>query len=197
MFSKGLKVFSSTTLLVVLAAVMAWGPVASASEPFIGTIQMFGFNFAPRGWALCDGQLLPIAQNTALFSLLGTTYGGDGRTTFALPDLRGRVAIHQGTGPGLTNRRIGQNGGTERISISQMPEHTHIAKGFSGSGNQEGPGGNTWAQKNRDDDYSDQLPNVEMNPNAIQDTGGNSEHMPPYLVVNHCIALVGLFPSRN
>ena len=133
MFSKGLKAFSSATLFVVLAAVMAWGPVASASEPFIGEIMMFGFNFAPRGWALCDGQLLPIPQNTALFSLLGTTYGGDGRTTFGLPDMRGRVAIHKGTGPGLTSRSMGQKGGTERISLSQMPSHTHSVNAQSGN----------------------------------------------------------------
>ena len=197
MFSKGLKAFSSATLFVVLAAVMAWGPVASASEPFIGEIMMFGFNFAPRGWALCDGQLLPIPQNTALFSLLGTTYGGDGRTTFGLPDMRGRVAIHKGTGPGLTSRSMGQKGGTERISLSQMPSHTHSVNAQSGNGNEDVPTGNVWAKKSRDNDYSNAAPNVFMSSDAISPAGGNDGHMPPFLVVNHCIALMGIFPSRN
>ncbi|MEM8909888.1 MAG: tail fiber protein, partial [Bacteroidota bacterium] len=98
-------------------------------EPFIGQIMMFGGNFAPRGWALCNGQLMPISQNQALFSLLGTTYGGDGRTTFALPDLRGRAAMHAGHGPGLTDRRLGQRSGTETNTMNtlQMPSHSHIA----------------------------------------------------------------------
>lgn len=118
-------------------------------EPFIGQIQTFGFSFALRGWALCDGQLLPISSNTALFSLLGTTYGGDGRTTFALPDLRGRAAIHQGAGPGLSPRVIGSKGGAETVALSQneIPNHTHIATTHcqSGSANQNNPTGHIWA----------------------------------------------------
>ena len=100
------------------------------SEPFIGEIRIFGFNFAPRGWALCDGQLLPISQNSALFSLLGTIYGGDGRTTFALPDLRGRAALHEGTGPGLSPRQLGQRSGSETntLTVNQLPPHTHQAR---------------------------------------------------------------------
>lgn len=106
-------------------------PSRSGPEPYIGEISMFGGNFAPRGWAFCDGQLLPIAQNTALFSLLGTIYGGDGRTTFALPDLRGRVPVHSGNGPGLSDYRVGQRGGSERIilTINQIPSHNHSVKG--------------------------------------------------------------------
>ncbi len=98
------------------------------SDPFIGQIQTFGFNFAPRGWARCDGQLLPISSNSALFSLLGTTYGGDGRTTFGLPDLRGRAALHQGQGPGLSNRNLGQRAGAENttLTVNQMPSHNHV-----------------------------------------------------------------------
>ena len=200
MFSKGSKAFS-LTLLVVLAAVMAWGPVASASDPFIGEIRMVGFNFAPRGWAFCDGQILDISTNNALFALLGTTYGGDGRNTFALPDLRGRVAIHPGQGLGLTRRNLGERGGAETValSIGQMPQHTHDAQAYSGSGNEEGPGNNDWAKKSRDDDYSSQAPDVLMNVQAISVTGDDQSHnnMPPYLGVNHCIALMGIFPSRN
>lgn len=201
MFNKGLKAFSPT-LLVVLAAVMAWGPVASAADPFLAEIIMFGGNFAPRGWALCDGQLLQISQNQSLFALLGTTYGGDGRTTFALPDLRGRVAIHPGTGPGLPTVRLGEKAGQYQvtISINQMPQHYHDALGNSGSGNEEGPGNNVWARKNRDDDYSSNAPDVAMNVAAIGLTGGGQPlNIPPqpFLGVNHIIALVGVFPSRN
>ena len=109
-----------------LVAAMLWSPSAMASEPFIGQIMMFGDNFAPRGWALCNGQLLSISSNTALFSILGTTYGGDGRTTFGLPDLRGRVAMHPGSGPGLTPRSLGQSGGSEG-GPGTLPQHTHAA----------------------------------------------------------------------
>src|SRR3712207_3315813 len=111
------------------------------SEPFIGEIRMVGFNFAPRGWATCDGQLLSIAQNTALFSLLGTTYGGNGQTTFALPDLRGRAALHQGQGPGLTNRVIGEASGTETVTLTtnQMPSHSHGVNANSGEAGTKSP----------------------------------------------------------
>ncbi len=195
------------TLLVVLGIVLVWGPVACASEPFIGEIRTFGFSWAPRGWALCQGQYLSISMYSTLYSLLGTTYGGDGRTNFALPDLRGRVAVHSGsgTGPGLSNRRLGERGGQETVvlSVNSLPAHSHVAvaRGYSGSGNLEDPHDNVWAKKNRDDDYSDLLPNVDMNAAAISisNTGGSQPHenMQPWLAVNHIIALVGVFPSRN
>ncbi len=117
------------------------------SEPFLGEIKMVGFNFAPRGWALADGQLLPISANSALFSLYGTTYGGDGRTTFALPDLRGRTPIHQGSGQGLTERRIGSKGGAEyaTLNVNQLPPHAHALLAHAGTGNQAAPTGHVLA----------------------------------------------------
>jgi microcystin-dependent protein len=173
------------------------------SEPFIGQIQMFGFNFAPRGWAFCDGQLLPISQNTALFSLLGTTYGGDGRTTFALPDLRGRVPIHEGQGAGLSDYRLGQRAGAETttLSIANLPAHNHAASAAGPAGNANDAIGNIWA-----DDagvssatYSSGAASGTMRADAIGNTGGGQafDNRQPYLTVNFCIALVGLFPSRN
>jgi microcystin-dependent protein len=200
MFDKRSKAFSST-LCVVLATVMAWGPVASAAEPFLGEIIIFAGNFAPRNWALCDGQLLAINQNQSLFSILGTTYGGDGRTTFALPDMRGRVPIHAGSGPGLTPRSLGEKSGQETVALNsnQMPQHKHMAQGYSGRGNEEGPGNTVWAKKSRDDDYSSNAPDVQMNANAISNTGGNQAHnnMPPFIAVNYIIAVQGTFPPRN
>ena len=197
MFSKG----SKTILSVVLVVVMTWAPLASASEPFIGQIMMVGFNFPPRGWAFCDGQLLSITSNTALFSLLGTTYGGDGRTIFGLPDLRGRVAIHPGTGAGLRTYRWGERGGVENVTltVNQMPQHDHVALAFSGRGDEQSPDGHVWAMKPRDDDYSSKAPNVQMSAQAINYAGGNQSHpnIQPYLGIYHCIALVGIYPSRN
>jgi len=173
------------------------------SEPFIGEIRMVGFNFAPRGWALCDGQLLAIAQNTALFSLLGTTYGGDGRTTFGLPDLRSRVPMHAGTGPGLTPRQLGAKFGLETVTlnVSQLPAHTHAAQASSGSGNANSPIGRIWSKDAgvQSATYTGNAPDGSMAANAIGNAGGGQAHdnMPPVQVVNFVIALVGLFPSRN
>jgi microcystin-dependent protein len=173
------------------------------SEPFIGEIRMVGFNFAPRGWALCDGQLLAIAQNTALFSLLGTIYGGDGRTTFGLPDLRSRVPMHAGTGPGLTPRQLGAKFGLETVTlnVSQLPAHTHAAQASSGSGNANSPIGRIWSKDAgvQSATYTGNAPDGSMAANAIGNAGGGQAHdnMPPVQVVNFVIALVGLFPSRN
>ncbi len=173
------------------------------SEPFIGEIRMVGFNFAPRGWALCDGQLLSIAQNNALFALLGTQFGGDGRTTFGLPDLRGRAAMHAGSGPGLSLRRIGDKFGQESVTLvaSQMPAHTHAAAASSGSGNANSPIGRIWSKDAgvQSATYTGNAPDGTMAANAITNAGGGQGHdnMPPVLVVNFVIALVGLFPSRN
>ena len=171
------------------------------SEPFLGQIQAFGFNFAPRGWSKCDGQLLPISQHQSLFSLLGTIYGGDGRSTFALPELRGRASLHEGNGPGLTPRTIGAKSGAERVTLTaqQIPQHTHHAKVNNAAGNSSDPTGRAPANTTA---LGVQIYNATVNQNgAVTDggTGGGQGHenMQPYLVINWCIALQGLFPSRN
>jgi microcystin-dependent protein len=167
------------------------------SEPFIAEIKMISWNFAPQGWAFCNGQLLPINQNQALFSLLGTVYGGDGRVNFALPDLRGRTPIY--TGSGFT---LGERGGetAHTLTLSELPAHTHFPNGNSttGSANQGGPGGNYWADGGKSV-FSTANPNTTMLPGAILPVGGSQPHenMSPYLVLNFIIALIGIFPSRN
>ncbi len=167
-------------------------------DPFIAEIIMFGGNFAPRGWAFCNGQLLSISQNSALFSILGTTYGGDGRTTFGLPDMRGRVSIHPGTGPGLSQYRLGQKGGSENVTltVAQMPPHSHIALGSTADGDDTNPT-NRYPGASGDIDLYANSSNANMG--ATANTGGNEAHpnIQPYLCVNYIIALVGLFPSRN
>lgn len=170
-------------------------------EPFIGMIVAFGFNFPPRGWAKCDGQLLSIAQHSALFSLLGTTYGGDGRTTFALPDLRGRAPKHFGSGPGLVPLSIGQKGGasTHVLTVGQLPSHSHAANATKTGGTASVPRNNFWAV---DDDgekiYSPGPATQTMNSGAIGNTGSNQAFgiEDPFLALNWCIALEGIFPSR-
>ncbi len=172
------------------------------SDPFIGQIMPVGWSFAARGWTKCDGQLLQISQNTALFSLLGTTYGGDGRTTFGLPDLRGRVAIHQGQGPGLSSYAIGQKGGTEQVTlaVNQMPSHSHTVNSNTNPGNLTNPANAFPASETvgTQDIYSD-TSNSTMNPAMIANSGGSQAHtnLQPYLTINWLIALVGIFPSRN
>lgn len=164
------------------------------SEPFIGEIRLFSNNYAPQGWAFCQGQLLPINQNQALFSILGTTYGGNGQTTFALPDLRGRVAIHMGNGYPL-----GQSSGQEThvLTTAELPPHTHLVSGSTEPPNAPSPAGNVWATRT-DSQYSTS-PNTTLNPAAMSAAGSSQAHpnMQPYLTVNYCIALVGLYPSRN
>ncbi|WP_342448689.1 tail fiber protein [Tamlana crocina] len=174
----------------------------NAQEGFIGEIRMFAGNFAPRSWALCDGQLLAISQYQALFSILGTTYGGDGRTTFALPDLRGRVAIHPGSGPGLSTYRQGSKGGTETntLTVSQMPPHSHTVNAVVEDGNQSVPTGNLPAgTKALDKEYSDAAANTTMNSTMIGNSGGGQpvNNIQPYGTVNYIICLQGIFPSRN
>jgi microcystin-dependent protein len=170
------------------------------SEPFLGEIRMFGFNFAPQGWAMCNGQLLPIDQNTALFSLLGTQYGGDGQSTFALPDLQSRVAIHQGQGAGLSPYVMGQAGGVEATTISQgqMPAHNHLVQATNHLAKNEKPTGMVLAHPSTAV-YGATSDGTTMNPAMITNTGGNQpvSEIQPYLVVNFCIALQGIFPSRN
>lgn len=172
-------------------------------DPLLGEIIMFAGNFAPRGWALCNGQLLSIAQNTALFSILGTTYGGDGVTTFALPDLRGRVAIQPGTGPGLSTYNLGERAGTETntLTISQLPAHNHMLVGSSQTADQAGPGGHVLATEPTGSTaiYNSAAPDQTLNAASISPTGNNQpvNNIQPFLCVNFIIALEGVFPSRN
>ncbi|GAC1354172.1 MAG: tail fiber protein [Herpetosiphon sp.] len=173
------------------------------SNPFVGEIRIFGFNFAPRGWAMCNGQLLLIAQNTALFSLLGTFYGGDGRTTFALPNLQGSVPLHQGTGAGLTGRSIGETGGSELVTLMlvQLPAHSHVPQAVSSRGTAASPTNATWAAagRGRPVAYTPDVPATPMNRAIVGPIGGDQPHnnLPPYLVLNFCIALQGIFPARS
>ena len=172
-------------------------------DPFIGEIILFAGNFAPRGWALCDGQLLSISQNQALFSILGTTYGGDGRTTFALPDLRGRVPVHPGTGPGLSTINQGQKGGTETNTLTeaQIAQHHHLVGCTSSLGNQDSPIGAIPAaeQVPTDSLWSDGNPDGTLQADVITSTGSNQpiNNRQPFLGLNYIIALTGSFPSRN
>ncbi|HYV04612.1 MAG TPA: tail fiber protein [Blastocatellia bacterium] len=178
------------------------------SEPFLGMIAIYGFNFAPRGWAFCNGQILPIAQNTALFSLLGTTYGGNGQTTFALPDLRGRWPNHFGQGPGLSSYDLGQVGGTESVTLTgqQIPAHTHTVACVTGAGTAAKVANNLLSNLGIDPPpttanvYSNAAASGQMSPSMIPPSGGgNQPHtiIQPYLTLNFCIALEGIFPSRN
>lgn len=166
------------------------------ANPFLSQMQSFGFNFAPRGWAKCEGQLLPIAQNSALFSLLGTTYGGDGRTTFGLPDLRGRVTFQFGTGPGLSNYRLGQAGGAEQttLTVQNLASHNHSALAAAEVAASDKPNALAAAQI-----YKTQNPDTELRAGTIANSGSGQafSNIEPYLVVNWCISLTGVFPSRN
>jgi len=173
------------------------------SDPFIGEVRMFGGNFAPRNWALCDGQLLAISQNTALFSLLGTTYGGDGTTTFALPDLRGRVPIHAGSGPGLTPRNLGVKVGTEYeyLNITQVA-HTHNILSYSNTGGSNSPSGNYFAKSSVAGRAVNSYHTTDNNgiPKLLTNFSGGSQphnNMQPFQCVNFIIALQGIYPSRN
>jgi microcystin-dependent protein len=171
------------------------------SEPFVGEIRMFAGTFAPRAWAFCDGQLLAVSSNDALFSLLGTIYGGDGRTTFGLPDLRGRIPIHAGTGPGLTPRRLGDKSGTETetLAVAHLPPHHHIWQGFNGAAQGQTPVDASVASP-ASSLYDTETDNLgAMHANMVGKTGGSSAHanLMPALCVNFIIALFGVYPSRN
>lgn len=163
------------------------------SEPFLGEIKIISWNFPPKGWAFCNGTLLPINQNQALFSILGTTYGGDGRQTFGLPNLQGRSPMHVGNGIVL-----GEMGGetTHTLNISEIPAHTHVPVGAGVAPSLPSPAGNLWSQIQT---YYNSTPNTSMNPACITPVGGNQPHenMSPYLVLNFVIALQGIFPSQN
>ncbi|MCW3160348.1 phage tail protein [Chryseobacterium oryctis] len=176
---------------------------AQASEPFLGQIAFVPYNFVPKYWAPCNGQLLSIAQNTALFALLGTTYGGNGTTTFALPDMRGRVLVHEGQAPGgATNYTMGQSGGAESVTllVTQMPAHSHTVNAVTSEGNQNTPTGNLPADtKTLDKEYSDANANTTMKASMINTAGGSQPHenRPPFVTLKCIIALQGIFPSQT
>jgi microcystin-dependent protein len=172
------------------------------SEPFVGEIRMFAGNFAPRGWSFCDGQLLAVSQNDALFSLLGTIYGGDGRTTFGLPDLRGRVPIHHGQGPGLSDRRLGSKSGAESVTLTRnlLPSHSHQMRGSTDAASETRPAGNVPGSDLAVDAYFENPPGADsLAAGAIADSGGGQSHtnLQPYLCVHFIIALFGIYPSRS
>ena len=175
------------------------------SEPFIAEVRIFAGNFAPRGWAFCDGQLLPVSQNTALFSLLGTVFGGDGRTTVGLPDMQGRAPMHTGRGPGLTSRRLGQKIGAETatLSVNQIPRHTHTLRSSNEDAEEEGEknpaNGATARMQSNQAIYGPASSLQAMASESIASRGGGDAHnnMQPYLALNYIIALVGLYPSRS
>ncbi|MCF0070236.1 tail fiber protein [Dyadobacter sp. CY261] len=170
-------------------------------DPFVAEIRVFPFNFAPRGWAWCDGQLLPLSQNTALFSLLGTTYGGNGKSNFALPDLQGRVPMHPGQGPGLSLRDLGEAAGEETVTLlsSEIPFHTHSIRAVAEPADLKDPGGYSLAASTQGKVYGQGSPNVRMALDQLTPVGNNQPHnnMMPYLTVYFCIALQGVFPPRG
>jgi microcystin-dependent protein len=173
------------------------------AQPFLGMVCTYSFNFAPKGWALCNGQLLSISQNVALFSLIGTTYGGDGVTNFALPNLQSRIALHMGQGSGLSPYEIGENGGLENITLTtnQMPEHSHPANASNSGANTPNPSGNSLAVEptGLSAFYQTGTPATPMNASTIGHVGGGQPHsnIQPYLALNFCIALQGIFPTEN
>ena len=176
------------------------------SDQYLGEIRIVPFNFAPRGWAMCNGQLLPISQNTALFSLLGTYYGGDGKATFALPDFQGRAPINSGQGPGLSPYVLGQAAGENTVTLlqSEIPSHTHTVSAYAGNGDFNNPAGRAWAAshlgKTPINIYNNSAgTSTFMNPVALALAGGNQPHnnLPPYLTLNFVIAMTGIFPSRS
>jgi microcystin-dependent protein len=173
------------------------------SEPFIAEIRMWACNFAPRGWAMCNGQILAISQNTALFSLIGTTYGGNGTSNFGLPNMQSSVPMGAGQGPGLTDRTLGEQGGEEAhtLLIGEMAGHSHPMMAFPAASNRTSPVGNTFGRvQGTTGPYTTGNPaQVQLAPLAVTFTGGNLPHenRMPYLAVNFCIALAGIFPSRN
>ncbi|HLH90093.1 MAG TPA: tail fiber protein [Xanthobacteraceae bacterium] len=179
-------------------------------DPFVAEIRIFPFNFPPKGWAFCDGQILPLSQNTALFSLLGTTYGGDGKSTFALPNLQGAAPMHPGQGPGLSLHALGEFGGSDAVTLlqSEIPAHTHTVNATTTKGSTDQPNGNLLGEGQFANQTSSgpvnyytgaTTPQVQMNVFATSPTGGNLPHnnMMPYLTLNFCIALQGVFPPRS
>jgi microcystin-dependent protein len=188
-------------LASLLMGICLFAPFASAQERFLGSISLVPYNFAPFGTALCNGQILSISQNTALFSLLGTTYGGNGQTNFALPDLRGRMALGMGQGVGLSPRTQGELGGEESVTltVAQLPTHSHQAVASASPGNTVSPSGAYWAPGPRLLLYSAPSGLVAMNPATVSPTGSNQSHdnRKPFLTLNYVIWMQGIFPSRS
>lgn len=207
------SVLKNGAFALVLTAGISVAPVKAQAEPILSEIKSFGSNFCPRGWAATSGQLLAISSNTALFSLLGTIYGGDGRTTFALPDLRGRAIVAPGAGPGLSSVQVGQRFGNENttLSVLNMPSHNHMVNANNGAvsfADRRGPANDFLGSPSYNDPanpaedisiYSDQAPNVQMDSRMISNEGGGQQfsNSPPRLAVQTCIALQGIYPSRN
>ncbi|MBL0218679.1 MAG: phage tail protein [Myxococcales bacterium] len=171
------------------------------ADPFVAEIRIFPFNFPPKGWAWCDGQLLPLSQNTALFSLLGTTYGGNGMSNFALPDLQGRAPMHPGQGPGLSLHDLGEQGGSDTVSLleSEIPSHSHSLSASAADSTTRIPAGNRHAVGLGVSQYAAPGPLTNLNPNATTPAGGDAPHnnMQPYLTFYFCIALQGVYPPRT
>jgi len=172
------------------------------ADPFVAEVRIFPFNFAPKGWAWCDGQLMPISQNTALFSLLGTNYGGDGKSTFALPDFQGSAVVHAGQGPGLSEYFVGQTGGSETVTLleSEIPAHSHNVMASTAAGDNNPPAPTfSIAQSTGTNAYSSAASNAFMSINTLIPAGGDLPHnnMMPYLTFYFCIALQGVFPPRT
>ena len=193
----------STAILGLLALLLFAVPV-HAQSPYVGQIDIVPYNFAPVGWMFCQGQLLPIDQYEVLFNLIGTTYGGDGQSTFALPDLRGRMAIHQGQGPGLSNYVIGQQGGSEQVTLTlgQIPNHAHVPMASSAPASTLGPGssgGSEWATTTTFLYSSTGSSLAPMEAGAVGAAGGGQPHenRPPFLVMNFIISLFGIYPSQS
>lgn len=170
-------------------------------DPFVAEIRIFPFNFAPKGWAFCNGQILPLSQNTALFSLLGTTYGGDGKSNFALPNMQGNAPMHPGQGPGLSLHDLGETGGSETVSLleSEIPSHSHTLNASTGDANAQNATGGMYATGIGIGMYAVPGALTQMSPNSLAPAGGDQPHnnMQPYLTLNFCIALQGVFPPRT
>ena len=172
------------------------------ADPFVAEVRIFPFNFAPKGWAFCQGQLLPLSQNTALFSLLGTTYGGDGKSTFALPNMEGNACMHPGQGPGLSLHDLGETGGSQTVTLleSEIPAHAHAVRASTDDADLKAPSSNrSWARGNPGFIYFNAAPNVAMSDQALAPAGGAQPHnnLQPYLTLNFCIALQGVYPPRT
>ena len=171
------------------------------ADPFVAEIRIFPFNFAPRGWAWCDGQLMPLSQNTALFSLLGTTYGGNGKSNFALPDIQGRAVMHPGQGPGLSLHDLGETGGSETVTLleSEIPAHSHAMNASQADGTERSPAGQLLATGIGISQYQTPASQTALSPSAVAPAGGDQPHnnLQPYLTFYFCIALQGVFPPRG